>query len=243
MINSLSLFEQIQLAEAAYASFNGNIGNGKLISDALQGVKKEGETGNAFSKTQAQEFLKHWRVADQYATGGTADDSSFDWFGSGFSATLFERIDRPGEYTFAVRGSIGINDFNADLDLIFNSGLAAVQVVDMYNYWQSLSAPKGQTYRAAKLNVSERETAARLALANNLPAQKAYELALFAQGAILAEGKVYYLEFGASDTLLEDEALRFGRGLIKETPKRLNVAGHSLGGHLACNEPEFKQAA
>ena len=38
MINSLSLFEQTQLAEAAYASFKGNTGNGKLISNALQNI-------------------------------------------------------------------------------------------------------------------------------------------------------------------------------------------------------------
>ena len=81
---------------------------------------------------------------------------------------MFESLDRPGEYTFAIRGSIGANDFKADLDLIFNSGIAAVQIVDMVNYWQSLITPQGQTYRAAKLTVSAAETAARKALAHNL---------------------------------------------------------------------------
>ena len=45
---------------------------------------------------------------------------------------------------------------------------------------------------------------------------------------------VCYLEFCDSDALPEEsKELRFGRGLIKETPAHLNVAGHSLGGHLA----------
>ena len=231
MINSLSLFEQIQLAEAAYASFKGKIGNNMAdVGVALQ--DKDG--GSEFSQTQAEEFLKHWRVADQYATAGTDKDNLLTNKGSGFSATLFESLDRPGEYTFAIRGSIGANDFKADLDLIDNSGIAAVQIVDMVNYWQSLITPEGQTYRAAKLTVSAAETAARKALALNPAAQKVYELTLFFKGAIIVEGMVCYLEFCDSDALPEEsKELRFGRGLIKETPAHLNVAGHSLGGHLA----------
>ena len=86
MINPLSLFEQTQLAEAAYASFGEDITDRNKLQDALKTID--------FSQTQAEEFLKRWKVIDQYATGGTADDSSFDWFGSGFSATLFERVNR-----------------------------------------------------------------------------------------------------------------------------------------------------
>ena len=71
MINSLSLFEQTQLAEAAYASFGGETGNGDSILQALRGVKKKEDTSEAFSQTQAEEFLKHWRVVDQYATDRT----------------------------------------------------------------------------------------------------------------------------------------------------------------------------
>ena len=160
MINSLSLFEQAQLAEAACASFKGHTVDKNEIRKAL--------IENKFSNTQATEFLKHWRVADQYATAGTDKDNLLTNKGSGFSATLFESLDRPGEYTFAIRGSIGLNDFKADLDLIFNSGIAAVQIVDMVNYWQSLITPEGQTYRAAKLTVSAAETTARQALAHNL---------------------------------------------------------------------------
>ena len=111
MINSLSLFEQAQLAEAAYASFGKDITDSNKLHNALKIID--------FSQTQAEEFLKHWRVADQYATAGTDKDNLLTNKGSGFSATLFESLDRPGEYTFAIRGSIGANDFKADLDLIF----------------------------------------------------------------------------------------------------------------------------
>ncbi len=232
MTNSISLFEQTQLAEAAYASFSNKKGGLFKDKDDLEKALKG--NGSEFSQTQAEEFLKHWRVADQYATDRTDKDNLLTNKGSGFSATLFESLDRPGEYTFAIRGSIGANDFKADLDLIANSGIAAVQIVDMVNYWQSLITPEGQTYRAAKLTVSAAETAARQALALNPAAQKVYELTLFFKGAIIVEGMVCYLEFCDSDALPEEsKELRFGRGLIKETPAHLNVAGHSLGGHLA----------
>ena len=103
MINSLSLFEQTQLAEAAYASFGGKTGNDDSILRALQNIDKDGKPrDDAFSQTQAEEFLKHWRVADQYATGGTSEDTFWTNASSGFSATLFESLDRPGEYTFAI---------------------------------------------------------------------------------------------------------------------------------------------
>ena len=162
---------------------------------------------------------------------------------NGFSAPLFKQADTHRK-VLAVRGSIGLNDIKSDIDLIFKNGIAAVQIVDMVNYWQSLITPQGQTYRAARLTVSATETAARQALAHNPSAQKVYELTLFAKGAIIVEGRVCYLEFCDSGALPEEsKELRFGRGLIKETPAHLNVAGHSLGGQSACNESEFKRAA
>ena len=112
MTNSVSLFEQTQLAEAAYASFSDE--NGILFKDKDDLKKALKGNGSEFSQTQAEEFLKHWRVADQYATGRTDKDPFWTNKGSGFSATLFESLDRPGEYTFAIRGSIGANDFKAD---------------------------------------------------------------------------------------------------------------------------------
>jgi hypothetical protein len=49
-----NLFEQTQLAEAAYANFL----LGLSVEDAL--------VAQGFSPAQATEFVKHWRVEDQY---------------------------------------------------------------------------------------------------------------------------------------------------------------------------------
>ena len=70
----------------------------------------------------------------------------------GFSAAVF--LDRTtGQYTFAIRGTLEpVEDlFNADFRGIVVNGLAFQQIVDMYNYWQSLNTPNGWTYAAAVL--------------------------------------------------------------------------------------------
>ena len=53
------LYEQAQLAEAAYADF---LDPSKLPADALQ-------TGDSkFSATQAATFVRNWEVVDQYTS-------------------------------------------------------------------------------------------------------------------------------------------------------------------------------
>lgn len=72
------LFQQAQLAEAAYANFFDNSGNlittNSGVSTALQ--------NDGMSEEQATEFVKQWQVVSHQP------DTS-----SGFSATLFERLD------------------------------------------------------------------------------------------------------------------------------------------------------
>ena len=131
MSTTTSLFEQAQLAEAAYADFSDP---GKT---RLQALKDEG-----FSDAQATEFVLHWKVVSHIP----------NQVPSGFSATVFESLDNPGEFSLAIRGStpdqLGI-DFRADALAIATDGVAVSQLVDMYNYWQSLK--HNGTYQAAKL--------------------------------------------------------------------------------------------
>lgn len=78
-----NLFQQAQLAEAAYANFwdsnfNSLISNSEDVKKAL--------IATTFSDTQATEFIKHWRVISQYTATGLFGQT---WLGSGFSATVF----------------------------------------------------------------------------------------------------------------------------------------------------------
>lgn len=137
-MSTVQLFSQISLAEAAYA----NLSTLDINSTKQQLISRLVAVDNGFSQAQAEYFADHWRVVNHQS------DTS-----SGFSATLFESIDNPGEYTFAIRGT---GDLLQDLvitdvtDIVLD-GIALDQVVDMYNYWQRLKAPEGASYQAAQL--------------------------------------------------------------------------------------------
>ena len=93
------MFEQAQLAEAAYTNFI-SIGGSLITDDAgvIAALRNED-----MSQSQAAEFVLDWRVVNHIPN--TA---------SGFSATVFESLDHPGEFSLAIRGSSQIADFVAD---------------------------------------------------------------------------------------------------------------------------------
>lgn len=82
-----NLFQQAQLAEAAYADFSDPT---KTFFDALT-------TGDgAFSSAQAAAFVTDWSVVNQQPNTV-----------SGFSATLFKN-NQTGQYSLAIRGSLQV---------------------------------------------------------------------------------------------------------------------------------------
>ena len=239
-----NLFQQAQLAEAAYANLIGAIGNQSELKKALDSATGTGE----FSTAQAAAFATHWRVVDQY------DNSAlFGLIGTGFSATLFERLDAnqqpTGQYSFAIRGSQDIADFAADKSLITTDGTAVQQVVDMYNYWTSLTTGTN-SYQAAKLNTQVVATAfltllyagssagvpdSLSALFGGAASIDSYDLAraaLIGSGYIVEGGTVYQLEWGDSQYVLAGSHISVG---LNKVPggALVSVGGHSLGGHLA----------
>jgi hypothetical protein len=116
------LFQQAQLAEAAYADFAAFPNNPKGA------LEDEG-----FSTAQATAFVSQWRVVNHIP------DTP-----SGFSATLFERLDAneqpTRQYTLAIRGSTEFIDFaGADLSLA-TGGVAFDQLLSMVNYVLRLQA-------------------------------------------------------------------------------------------------------
>lgn len=230
-----NLFQQAQLAEAAYANLwnsntNSAITDTELVKTALQ------DTGNDmhFSQSQASEFVAHWRVIDQLPNTG-----------SGFSATVFQNI-ATGAYTFAVRGtetSFGtvFSDLAAtDLADIVTDGIAIDQVVDMYNYWKSLTSLG--VYQAAYLETLTAETLQLKELwAQSLqpPGQTIYNdyvAQLHSAGIIVNMGLLgptaQQVKFGNSDTVLVNTPLAWGSNTLNGAVA-VDVAGHSLGGHLA----------
>ena len=142
MTSTKSLFELAQLAEASYAKFD-EFGNTKDALIALDDGDYE------FSPTQAGEFIKNWRVVHHQP------DTA-----SGYSGTLFEYIGNDpnsgfsnGELVFSQRGTAGLftDLLDADLYGISVNGLAYKQIVDMYNYWQRLTANAGASVLEASV--------------------------------------------------------------------------------------------
>lgn len=120
-----SVFEQAQLAEAAYADFWNKQTNSIMTSKIQVQAALE---ANDFSTAQATEFLNNWQVVDHVPD-----------LGSGFSATVFESLDNPGQYSLAIRGSTPSQlgtDFIVDMNLITADGIAIRQLVDLYNFEQ-----------------------------------------------------------------------------------------------------------
>ena len=128
-----SLFDQAQLAEAAYANFidaGGNvITNNADVIAALQAKK--------FSEAQATDFTDHWQVVSQYTappglfgiTDGTGWVSADDGFlvrdvnGNG---TIDSGRELFGDNTIKSNGQLATDGFDAlaDLDSISNGGNA-----------------------------------------------------------------------------------------------------------------------
>lgn len=134
------LFQQAQLAEAAYANL-WNIDTNSAITDRelVKAALKDASNKMTFSEAQATAFVNQWQVIDHIP------DTA-----AGFSATIFKNI-QTGAYSLAIRGSTDLADFSADTALIAVDGIAVRQVVDLYNFWQRATTRAGLTYVAAQV--------------------------------------------------------------------------------------------
>ncbi len=217
---SVKSYSQLaQLAEASYADLR----EGNDVELEL----RRAANNMRFSDTQVTEFASKWSVLHHLP------DTA-----SGFSATLFESKDNPGEVVLACRGTADTIDdlYLTDVGDIALDGIAIAQVVDLYNYWKSLTTTG--IYQAAKLITLQTETVALIdAFASSQSAGASLAAQYRAQGFIIDSGigrlpLVRGIELGASDSLLGNTDLALGYG--KAIGKVLTAStGHSLGGHLA----------
>jgi hypothetical protein len=185
----------------------------------------------AFSATQASEFAEHWRVVHHQSNTE-----------SGFSATLFERIDddplggfQAGELVYAIRGTEAgtIGDISADVGDIMLDGLAINQIVDLYNDWMRILAGDGQVYEAAQLEYNADLTIERQSLMGEELDQ--FDALLASQGYVIDQpvGNVYAVTFAPSDEVFGADDERAHGDVNIDSEMLAGVTGHSLGGHLA----------
>jgi hypothetical protein len=142
-----NLFQQAQLAEAAYTNLAG-ITPSTSPSDLALILANPAFDGK-FSQVQAAAFATHYQVVSYQPNTG-----------SGYSATLFFDT-ATGQYTYAIRGTeVGLNPdlWIADAGIAIN-GLAVGQTVDMYNDWIRINATADQPYQALVVKSDLLETA------------------------------------------------------------------------------------
>lgn len=197
MATVASFFELSQLSEAAYASLVDNNGAPLFGQGFIAALIAEG-----MSTPQATDFVSHWAVVDHLPNTG-----------SGFSATVFRRIDddpvsgyRAGDLVFALRGTeqLGLDLFQTDIREIASNGLAFRQIVDMYNYWQRLITPATDYARQAILVPADATT----------PSNQ-----VITEGVLGVRWTIDFVQATA------------GLGKVSATDSLVAATGHSLGGH------------
>ena len=143
MTTASSIYQSANVSSAAYAYFYDIAGNLVATNAQLIAALTNSDTGGKFTQAAAEEFVKNWKVVDQFTSPvpGGVD--------TGFSATVFERLDPAtgqgtGKMYFAVRGSEGnFTDWvNTNFGDIGADGIAIKQGIDMYNYYLRLTGTK-----------------------------------------------------------------------------------------------------
>ena len=168
--------------------------------------------------TDKYEVAAHWKDRGDFFTSADKDQSS------GFSGTLFKsKISE--QYVLALRGTEGGKDlFITDGGDIVNDGLAHHQIVDMYNFWQQITAQKGKPY-----DVMYVETLGQI---YDVALEKINEAKLDgAVGFFTDSSTVKMIKKIRSDKLYKmGDERRFGLGIHVD---KVTTTGHSLGGHLS----------
>ena len=204
MSNAMLLFSAAELAYASYGKLEAAPTNSPLNIDVL--TDPLGSV--TMPAVEATEFAKrHPTVVASY------DDLP----GTGFQATVFAAT--PGNLTLAIRGTetSGGDCFPTDADIL-SFGAAYDQIVAMVNWWKRASGDPGTDVEQFRLvevpNTQIPEGAVVLRAGVNPDTSYVLDVADRVAAFTVAEGNI-------------------SAALAADPDHRVEVAGHSTGGHLA----------
>ncbi|WP_107689097.1 calcium-binding protein [Neisseria wadsworthii] len=213
-INNISNY--VLLAETAYVDFSEvDLSKSDKIKDAIAGKDLEDKTKIEdslinFAKLIENNYtpLAHWKDSNSLFDGE-----------SGFSGTLFQAKDTGG-FVLALKGTLGLKDLvvTDGTDIVLD-GLAHHQIVDMYNFWQQINTPEGQSYQAAAIKTVAIDPLGAISLLDGTTAE-----GYFSNNKIVQQ--IYFTD----STEVYQDGRQFGLGIDVDT---VTVTGHSLGGHLS----------
>ncbi|MDP2242366.1 MAG: putative Ig domain-containing protein [Burkholderiales bacterium] len=210
MTSAAIVFNNAELSFAAYSNLTSGSTSLDENRDGLINV-----AGGGLTPAQATDFARRFptiitQYADTLANGGMS---------TGFNATVFADVN--GKLTLAIRGtdSLGIGGDTSDLaagqDIVFN-GMAYDQIVALVNWWNRASTAPGEMVNQFRL----------VEMANHsIPA-----------GAVVmrpgTNTDTSYVLDAASQILAFSEERNISAQLAADPDQRVEVTGHSLGGHL-----------
>ncbi|MFC2415925.1 calcium-binding protein [Neisseria elongata] len=190
--------------------------------------KDESKSGLAAYVSDKYTVVAHYEDADN---SSWAVSDMIEMVGSGktgFSATLFQDKDTK-EYIFAIKGTLSLYDLVAmDGGDIALDGLAHHQIVNMYNFWQSIVQ---EEFKPARIETD-------LALTAQYQVKNPHSvLGINTFSEYLSQNKLenqgYFLDSGKVKRIVFSENAVKGKGLKEVAEQKVTVTGHSLGGHLS----------
>ena len=225
----------VLLAEASYSDFSKiDFKSENMDRDIKRAIieendgKDESKSGLAAYVSDKYTVVAHhedadnssWAVSDMIEMVGSGE--------TGFSATLFQDKDTK-EYIFAIKGTLSLYDLVAmDGGDIALDGLAHHQIVNMYNFWQSIVQ---EEFKPARIETD-------LALTAQYQVKNPHSvLGINAFSEYLSQNKLenqgYFLDSGKVKRIVFSENAVKGKGLKEVAEQKVTVTGHSLGGHLS----------
>jgi len=214
MKTTTELKEFSQLAQASYALLSDSpiiYVDSRAAIDKTKELLQSAPNGG-FAEGEAVDFTNRYRVLNQYRDDSTPANG-------GFSATLFQDRDNPNRVVLSFAGTEPegghlISDLLADAQ-IGVVGYARPQALALYRYVKQL-----QTAGGVAVSYSEAEIRRLYLLDGN-------------RFSLLSGPDVLFETFKAK--LLADKGIVGGAGgaALMGSGKEIDVAGHSLGGHLA----------
>lgn len=254
------LFDYAYLAMASYSDFS-NIdldAKGKVKEKSIYNALRDQDRLGGFASLVSGNYdvLAHWKDGNPGWGLTPLLKSIFLNEGSGFSATLFKSNVTNSKYVLSIRGTDGWKDAGGEDVNIVRMGLAYKQIIDLYNFWTQMHTPLGQVYEAARLvdlDYLKEKRADLIYILRNLSNKEYNSLELQWQKqeeleniekeikrveALPRFGQSennlnYAIDFIPSNRLYKsDSDYAYGNGVLVDYKDKIDIVGHSLGGHL-----------
>ncbi|MDI1237119.1 MAG: calcium-binding protein [Polaromonas sp.] len=204
MKTTTELKEFAQLAQASYALLNDSLLYIDVPPYTRTKTALQSSPNGAFAEGQAADFTNRYRVLNQFREDSPTAEG-------GFSATLFQDKDNPNRLVLSFAGTEFETDKYRDLVTdaqIGTVGYAMPQVLAMYRYIKQLRTGAGMSVSYTDAEVS-----------------RLHSLAGSTDSIAIFKAR-----------LVADTGIDAGQGTgvaLMDSGKEIDLAGHSLGGHLA----------